>query len=180
MLTPYSLDDYVTEVKEYMYKNSITKPHVVAHSFGGRIALKAQSNEDLFCKMVLVGCAGLKPRFSIKKTVKRTAFKLLKNIVPKRKLAFCYSTEYNALSPIMKRSFCLVTGETLDNCLEKITNDALIVFGKNDKQTPLYMARRLNRGLVNGKLVVLENAGHFCFVDRPLKFNTEVKEFLLS
>ena len=29
-------------------------------------------------------------------------------------------------------------------------------------------------------LLIIENAGHFCFIDKPNKFNMEVKEFLLS
>ena len=29
METPYSLDDYISEVKEYIYKNSIYRPSVI-------------------------------------------------------------------------------------------------------------------------------------------------------
>ena len=60
---PYCLYDYIAEVKEYIYKNGLTRPHVIAHSFGARIAIKAASIEpDLFSKLVLTGAAGLKPK----------------------------------------------------------------------------------------------------------------------
>lgn len=178
---PYSLTDYVNDVKEYMYKNSIICPNVVAHSFGARIALKAvSSSNEVFNKMVLTGAAGLKPRFSLKKCAKRTLFKLLKPIFGKQKLKRFYSEDYNKLSCVMQKSFIKITNEHLDDCLNKISNPVLLIFGSKDKQTPLYMAKRLNKGLVNGTLKIFNGAGHFAFIDCPYKFNLEVKEFLLS
>ena len=74
---PYSLDDYIQEVKEYIYAKGLTSPHVIAHSFGGRIAIKAASqNADIFSKLVLTGAAGLKPKNTLKKRVKKATFNL--------------------------------------------------------------------------------------------------------
>ena len=62
MVYPYSLDDYINEVNEYRYKNGLEQSMVVAHSFGGRIALKAASKDENFCKkLVLTGTQGLNP-----------------------------------------------------------------------------------------------------------------------
>lgn len=177
---PYSLSDYVNEVREYMYKRGIVKPHVIAHSFGGRIALKAAAeNGGVFDKLVLTGSAGLKPERSFKYKVKTKAFKILSRFLPKSALKGFYSKEYLSLSPVMKESFCKIVNEHLDGVLPRIKNRTLIVFGENDKETPLYMAERLHKGIENSELVVIKNAGHFCFIDKPLKFNGEVKEFLL-
>lgn len=181
MTRPYSLDDYADEVKEYVMENGLKNPHVIAHSFGGRIAIKlASENPDLFDKIVLTGSAGLKPRFSIKKQSKKIIFKTLKPFLKKEKLECFYSSDYRALSPIMKESFIKIVGEHLDDRISKIQNQVLIVNGKLDKETPVYTAKKLNKGIKNSKLVLIENAGHFCFMDKPIKFNTEVVEFLLS
>ena len=178
---PYSLDDYIKEVKEYCYKNEIIRPHVVAHSFGARIAVKqAYCEPYYFNKLVLTGAAGLKPKFSIKKSAKRTAFLMLKKFVPKEKLKRFYSKDYLALSPIMQKSFIKIVSEHLDYTLSGIKNQTLLVFGALDNQTPLYMAKRFNNGIAGSRLIILKNAGHFAFIDKPLKFNAEVKEFLLS
>ena len=64
--------------------------------------------------------------------------------------------------------------------LVKIKNKTLIVFGDKDKETPLYMARALNKGIADSRLITIKDAGHFCFIDKPNKFNLEVREFLLS
>lgn len=178
---PYSLDDYVQDLKEYMYKNAITQPHVVAHSFGGRVALKSASmNEQIFDKLVLTGCAGMKPKVTLKKIAKKTAFSLLKTFVPKQKLKKFYSSDYLALDSVMKQSFIKIVSEHLDKELANIKNPTLLIFGNRDKQTPIYMAERLKKGIKDSKLIIFENAGHFCFLDKPIKFNVEVKEFLLS
>lgn len=175
---PYSLDDYVCDLREYLYKNSIVKPHVIAHSFGGRIVLKSTSY-DLFDKIVLTGSAGLKPRFSVKKTAKKATFNILKRFIPKEKLSAFYSKDYLNLSPIMKESFKLIIGENLDYILPQIDNPTLIINGKNDRETPPYTAKRFAKNIKNSKLIFLEDAGHFCFIDRGSKFNWEVREFLL-
>ena len=178
---PYSLSDYAREVKEYIDNNQLEKPCVIAHSFGGRIAIKLSSTyKNLFSKMVLTGCAGLKPRRGIKYIAKKLTFNFLKLFVKKEKLSSFYSKDYLSLDGTMKESFVKIIGERLDGLLQDIQTPTLIVNGDKDRETPLYMAKKLNKGIKNSKLVVIKNTGHFCFIDSPLKFNTEVREFLLS
>ena len=177
---PYSLSDYLDSVKDYMYKNSIICPHVIAHSFGGRIALKgASQNKLLFNKLVLTGCAGIKPKKTFKKVIKTQMFNILKTFCNKQKLERFYSSDYLSLNPIMRKSFIKIVNENLNDVLSHIDNECLLIFGKKDSQTPLYMAKTLNKGIKNSKLSVY-NAGHFCFLDCSIKFNLEVREFLLS
>lgn len=178
---PYALDDYINEVKEYIYAKNLKTPSVIAHSFGARIVIKAASLEGgLFDKLVLTGAAGLKPKTTFKKAAVRAAYNTLKKFLPKEKLSGFFSSDYKALSPVMRESFKKIVNEHLDDRLKSIKNPTLLVFGKNDKETPLYMAKRLAAGICGSKLLVIENAGHFCFIDKPNKFNMEVKEFLLS
>ena len=180
MLYPYSLDDYILDVKEYFYKNNIVKPSIIAHSFGGRVALKmAGTDKNIFDKLVLTGCAGLKPKFSVNKFIKKRVFWLCKKFVDREKLKGFYSSDYLALNPIMKKSFVKIINEHLDYILEKIENPTLVINGELDKQTPLYMAKKINRQINNSKLVIIKGAGHFAFIDKPHTFNREVEEFLL-
>ncbi len=178
---PYSLDDYVRELKEYFNKNGIVRPHVVAHSFGARVILKALYNEpDLVDKLVLTGSAGLKPKLTLKKRVKKIVFSFLKRFIKREKLKRFYSKDDLALDAVMKESFKKIVAENLDYTLAGIKNQTLIVFGERDKETPLYMAKKFNQGVKGSRLFVIKDAGHFCFIDKPHKFNSEVREFLLS
>ena len=87
MLYPYSLDDYIEEVKEYKEKHALKRPHVIAHSFGGRIAIKATATDNGFCdKLVLTGAAGLKPKPTLKRSVKKLTFKFLSKFIKKERL----------------------------------------------------------------------------------------------
>lgn len=178
---PYALSDYVKDVKNYIVENGLKKPHVIGHSFGCRIIIKALSEDnELFDRVVLTGSAGLKPKNTLKKVFKKTAFNMLKNFLPERRLERFYSSDYLALSPVMKESFKKIVNEHLDDKLKYINNQTLLVFGKEDTETPLYMAKKLLKGIKFSRLVVIPDAGHFCFIDKPMKFNMEVREFLLS
>ena len=181
MLKPYNLDDYVNDVKQYLIDNDIKSPHVVGHSFGCRIIIKALSKEPyLFDKVVLTGAAGLKPKNTLKKRLKKIAFKVLKLFIKKEKLVRFYSSDYRSLNPTMQQSFKLIVNEHLDDKVHLIKNQTLIIFGDCDNQTPLYMAKRLNQKIKNSTLNIIEGAGHFAFLDKPLLFNVYLKEFLLG
>ena len=181
MEKPYSLDDYIADVNDYFYKEGIKKPSCIAHSFGGRVAIKiASRDKDFFNKLVLTGAAGLKPRPTLKKSIKKGVFNLLKHFLKKEKLEAFYSKDYLMLDEVMKKSFIKIVTEHLDYCLPLIENSTLIINGIKDKETPPYFARRLNKGIKNSKLIFIENAGHFAFIDKPNTFNMEVGKFLLS
>lgn len=176
---PYSLSDYVFEIREYIKDTGLKRPHVIGHSFGGRVAIKAAAEDkELFDKIVLCDAAGLKPRFSFARAAKKAAFKTAKKILPEKRLKRFYSADYLAVGGVMRESFKLIVGETLDGVLDKIENEALIIFGKNDKETPPYMAKRLYRGIKKSELRFIDGAGHFPFLDKPFTFYGEVKGFL--
>lgn len=178
---PYSLDDYVKDFVQFIKQNKLVKPHVVAHSFGGRVALKtAYLYPDLLGKIVLTGSAGLKPRFSLKKSIKKWLNRLLKPFFSQKIRQAFYSKDYLMLDGIMKESFCKIVNEHLDYTLPTIKNECLIINGTKDKDTPIYMAKRLKKGLNNSKMILIKDAGHFSFIDKPAYFNGEVREFLLS
>lgn len=181
MLFPYSLDDYVKDLGEYFYKKGIKTPSVVAHSFGGRVVLKSAYNDaNFFNKIVLTGSAGLKPKSSITKKIKKSAFSILKRFISKEKLKGFYSKDYLMLDEVMKKSFIKIVNEHLDYTLPFINNQVLIINGDKDKETPLYTAYKLNKEIKDSKLVIIKGAGHFAFIDKPNRFNMEVMEFLLQ
>ena len=86
------------------------------------------------------------------------------------------SADYLALPPCMRGVFVNVVNTFLEPYLSKIQSRTLIVWGQNDKETPLYMAKRFKRKIKNSSLMVL-NGGHFVFLDCPLTFYKIVREF---
>lgn len=172
----YSLDDYVNFVKNAIFELGQKEVNILAHSFGCRVAIKLMATTNFVKSAVLTGSAGLKPKFSLKKFLKIKLFKLAKflNLKVANKMG---SLDYKKLSPIQKRSFVKIVNCHLDDLLPKINARVLIYHGKFDRETPLYMAKKINEKVKNSTLFIADG-GHFAFLENSNQFNYLVKEFL--
>ncbi|MBP5307737.1 MAG: alpha/beta hydrolase [Clostridia bacterium] len=177
----FSLDDYVDFVYEAIGERCGGKADIIAHSFGGRIALKlAATRPEAVDRMLLAGCAGMKPKRKLPYYAKTGVYKILRKIAPGLSVKWrdkFASADYLALSPVMRKSFVKIVNEHLEGYLGRISAPTLFVFGSEDKETPLYMARRLNKNVKGSGLAVFEGCGHFCFTEDPLRFNAVAEEF---
>lgn len=177
---PYSLGDYAHIVDgffdEVLKETGYSSAHVVAHSFGARIVFYL-SPTSKFDKIVLTGAAGIKTRKRLSVKLKIAAYKFVKRVFHKSIKLF-ESPDYQALSPVMKQSFNKIIAEDLTDKLAFIENQTLIVNGTLDRETPLKTAMTINKKIKNSQLITIVGAGHFCFVDEPIKFDLAVKEFL--
>ena len=88
------------------------------------------------------------------------------------------SSDYILLSPNMKRTFINIVKTHLDDYLEGVEARTLIIFGEDDKETPVYMAKRFKKKIKNSELFIMENSGHFCFLDNKYIFIKTLKNFL--
>lgn len=177
--TAFSVADYAEDVKRFCYSQKIEKPHVIAHSFGGRVALKiAGEDSDFFDKMLLVGCAGIKKRRGIAYCSRVAAYKIAKRISPDFARGHFGSKELRTLDGVERQSFYKIVGEDLSDCAKKVKNRTLLVFGNKDRETPLYMGKKLNKYIKNSKLFVL-NGTHFCFCEEQnvQRFNALAHNF---
>ena len=64
--SPYCLDDYVKDVLKLLDELKIEKYHILAHSFGARIAIQLAKFDSRVDKIIITGGAGVKPKRSIK------------------------------------------------------------------------------------------------------------------
>ena len=157
-----TLEDYAKGVEDIMCKYDMQNVILVGHSFGGRVAILLASRSNRIKGIVLVDSAGLKPRKSFKKSMRKLTYKLKKLL--KIDTSKCGSADYRALSGDMRETFKNVVNLYLDDYLKNINCDTLIIWGKKDRDTPPYMARRLNRGIYNSGLIFLEG-GHYSYLD---------------
>lgn len=170
------LDDFVQSVIDIIQHYKMKNVILVAHSFGGRVAIKIASKYGyLLEKMALIDSAGLRPRRGVRYYYKILRHKLLKFLKIPHKAG---SSDYRQLPDIKKKTFINIVNENLSGLLPKVTLPTLIVWGNNDKETPIYMARKLNKGIIGSGLVVLKGAGHHSYLDRPFEVLLILKSFL--
>ena len=178
---PYSVDDYCDWLEEFIKKCRIESPHILAHSFGARVALKylggRRGSAD---KLIITGGAGIvKPRSP--RYIRRVkAYRRVKKLFPKFAEKHFGSEEYRTLSPLMKESYKLIVNEDLRGCASNIKNGTLLLYGRNDTVTPPDEEGEIFKNLIVGSRLCIMDGGHFCFSEHPDEFNNKIFKFLID
>lgn len=172
----WGIYDYAALVRDFLAEFNVVRPTVVGHSFGGRVALILASQG--FCgKIALVDSAGLKPRYSLRRQLRVAAYK--RRVKCGKSLDGFGSTDYNNVDADMRGVFVRVVNTHLDRLLQDVRCKTLIFWGKNDRDTPIYMAKRLHKRIVDSEIVVVDG-GHFSYVDARFAFLCRLKNFLME
>jgi pimeloyl-ACP methyl ester carboxylesterase len=185
----YSLSDYTAFTLELIRRLGIAPCGIIAHSFGGRVALKiAAESPQTLKKLLITGGAGLKAKRSPKFYAKRAVYRCLRalsRVFPdgegfrnalRRRFG---SADYNALRPEMRATFNKVIAEDLRPLLPRVQAETLLVWGENDAETPLYMAKIMEEEISGAALVVLEG-GHFAYLEQAPRFARIAEAFFFS
>lgn len=192
----WNIDDYADLIQQFIQDLEIESTDLLVHSFGGRIALKlcARANAQQFIgKVLITGGAGMKPKRDISYYFKKYTAKSLKApfyILPSnlrdkalhklRQTSLWKalgSSDYSKLNGVMRKTFVQTVTEYLEPSLPKIPHEVLLLWGENDDAAPLYQAERMEHGIENAALVVIDHAGHYAFLDRPSHFVSVAKAF---
>ena len=172
----WNIFSYVGMIMSLCEHLHIEKCDLLAHSFGGRVALiLCAVKRSLVHTCILVDSAGMKPRFNLKRRINVLRYKINKKLG--KDTQKYGSKDYLALSDEHKRIFVSVVNTFLEDYCKRIRTKTLIIWGELDDQTPLYMAKRINKLIHASKLKVIKDSGHFCFLDKPLEFYKLVNEF---
>ena len=177
LTSAYSIGDYAEWTKTTLEKLEVEKPHIIAHSFGCRVAVKTASlYGDAFDKIVLTGPAGVIIGRGLGYKIKVKAYRLVKKFAPSFAEKRFGSEEYRALSPIMKESYKKIVNEDLRACAERVENEVLLVEGTRDKVTTMAEAEIYKKAFPHARLQTIEG-GHFSFAENPVVFNLMAEEF---
>ena len=175
--TPKTVADYSKDIAYLINEKGLKDVIIVGHSFGGRIALDLVYKYPKLCsKLVLVDSAGIKPRRKPSYYWNVFIYKIKKKLsLNTEKYG---STDYRQLNTIMKQTFVNVVNYDQKYQLFSIKIPTLIIFGKNDRETPIYMARYFNKKITNSRLVLMDNVGHFPFLEDSYNFINILNKFL--
>ncbi len=174
--------DYADMVMELLDALGIDSIHVIGHSFGGRIAMiLANKNRGRIKSLVLIDSAGLKPKLSRKRERQIAEYKKMKEKVAKGELEEFMlkkygSSDYQALDDGMRKIFVSVVNQDLTSEAKDIKIPTLILWGKQDKDTPPYMARRLHK-FIHGSSLQWLDGGHFAYLFQQDKVLSSIYQF---
>ncbi len=179
LTSAFSVEDYAEWTEEVLGLLQVQKPHVIAHSFGCRVAVKLASMrpDGYFDKMVLTGAAGVILKRGLRYKCKVKAYRLVKKVAPRFAERHFGSEEYRTLSPTMKESYKKIVNEDLRSCAKRIKNRVLLIEGESDSVTPMQEAEAYLQCFENGRLEKM-SGGHFAFAEYPVLFNLITEEFL--
>lgn len=175
--------DYSDLIYEFIKELNLDDPILIGHSFGGRIiTVLTGYYQYKFSNIILMDSAGIKPKTTIKKLLHKLSYKIAKKIgklLPKKHQKKYYknlfnkyaSTDYQALPINMRKTFQNVINTDLKNYLKYINSKVLIIWGSNDYDTPIKDAKIINNKIKNSELIIIDNVGHFPYLERAKLIN---------
>lgn len=178
-----SVFDYACEIHKLIKQLNLNKIIIVCHSFGARVAILLST--VFYCdisKLIIIDGAGIKPKFNLITSFKVLKYKLCKFLnktkLFKLNLSAFGSLDYKKLNLTERKTFINVVNFNEVKYLKKIKIKTLILWGEQDKETKLYMAKIFKKKIKNSTLKVFSGCGHFCFLDKPNLVLYEIKAFL--
>jgi len=171
MSTAWNLFDYSNLILELCKLYNINSCIIVCHSFGLRVATLLKEKikiETIF----ITGGAGMKI-FKIYKKIEQNNNKiLLKN----KKLKFLFtrvaSKDYISLPNTNKNTFKNVVN-FVTNHISKFNCPMFLFWGKDDKETKIWIAKKLKKLNENCELKIVKS-DHFAYLKKESEFNNFV------
>ena len=181
----WSVDDYAEFVIAFVGALGLRELILFGHSYGGRIILNLCSRPALpftAAKLVLTDSAGIKNPLTPEQQKRQDRYKKLKKTAQGKLASKLFphaierlqqkygSADYAAASPVMKQTLIKSVSEDYSDRLPHVRQKTLLIWGRNDTATPLSNGETMLRLLPDAHLEVVDDAGHFPFLDQPFDF----------
>lgn len=179
---PWTLDDYV----QWLAKKINNKSVLIGHSNGGRIAIAfAARYPSKIKKLVLIDSAGIYHNelpHRLKMIAFRTIAKIGKAITTSERLKnllykLAREGDYKNANPIQRQTMINLISTDLTPLLSKISIPTLIIWGKDDKITPLSDGK-LMRQKIKGSTIKILDAKHSPQFTNPKEVARLIHEYI--
>lgn len=171
----WDIPDYAAWVEERI-EGSIV---LVGHSFGGRIAAYLASRQpEWLSKLVLIG-APLLRRPSLKVRLKIAIYKLGKRFIPQAGKQKVYNEEQQAAqAKNLGKIFRNAVEFDQTEFLPQIKVPTLLLWGENDQEAPLRIAKEAATLIPNSELDIWHQQGHNLHLEAPDLVAGKIKRFV--
>ncbi|MEK7571307.1 MAG: alpha/beta hydrolase [Patescibacteria group bacterium] len=164
----WTLDNYVSWLKKSVEKEK-GKVILLGHSNGGRIAISfAAKYPEKVAQLVLIDSAGLYHKellLQIKRAVFQTIAKIGRKLHKSDHLRyllyrFARENDYYRANPAVRKTMHNLIKVDLSPLLPQIVIPTLIIWGQDDKVTPVIDGERMQALLPNARLHIVNGAHH--------------------
>ncbi|MBL0686328.1 MAG: alpha/beta hydrolase [Sulfurospirillum sp.] len=167
---PITTYDYAKIVKKFLNSLSVKDFSIVAHSFGGKVATLLKPKN-----LILLSSAGILGKKSFKQIILIKLLKFLEKILTKEQYKYfksrCFKItnrflggkDARGMSKTMYKTYKKVIDEDFSQNFKKVTSKTLILWGINDRSTPLSSGKKIAE-LIEDSAFVEFNGDHFFFL----------------
>ncbi len=193
------LDTWVDQIIRFMDALDIEKADFIGNSFGGSLSLRlAVEHPNRIGRIVLMGSGGqpfeVSPELA-KLWGYKPSMEAMKEILGIMAFDQSIATDelaemrYNAtMRPGFQERFERVFPKPYqrwadaqvvsDDELAALSNDVLIIHGRDDRVVPVQISENLFRKIKNAQLHLFGNCGHWTQIEQTARFNSLVLQFL--
>lgn len=183
----YTLEDYVSFLHNYLSKHNIKYPIFIAHSFGGRVALRYQAlYPDAVKALILTGTPGFTPVAKRKLVLYILlakiggmffSFPLLNRMKNRIRNWYYYlvgARDFYRARGVMQETFKNIVQESLLDNMKKVHVPTLLIWGEHDIIVPISIAKKMQTTIPKAKLVILQGKSHSVLFDDAKLFVSHV------
>ncbi|GAE94876.1 alpha/beta hydrolase fold [Gracilibacillus boraciitolerans JCM 21714] len=189
----WDVGQYTDFLEKFFNKLNINNPILLGHSFGGRVSIKyADRHQEGVHKIILIGSAGVKPKRKMDYYLKVYTYKAMKKVLSlpilnryKDDIIGQYrgragSADYQNASRVMQQTLSKVVNEDLQHHMPNIKAPTLLIWGgENDTSTPpVHDAKVMEDLIPNAGLALIQNAGHYVFLEQKRRVAIIIDTFL--
>lgn len=159
---------------EFVKRLNIINPIFLGHSYAARVLGIYASKYEL-SKLIIVSGAGIKQKVTLKNRIKIRTYKFFKkyNVILKTG-----SKDYINSDNVKKTMLVNAINTDITKELKLINVPTLLIYGKNDKVTPLSLGYKMKNAIKYSELIELDDCGHFPYIEMPTVFNLIINSFL--
>jgi len=185
-IKPWSINDYVVWVKDFVTRSNLSNFILLGHSFGGAVVVKyAIKYPQDIKKLFLIAPALIRQEnFKIKFFKKITKFL---NKIFKIEPSQCYlrkvfyklfriKSDYPSLKGVMKETYFNILKEDLSAELNKISLPTIIIWGGKDDVLSVKQADLIKKEIKKAKLIIIPNANHYLCKTQPQELVDKILE----
>lgn len=173
----WGIDEYAKALVEFIDKLKLKPVFFFGHSFGGALGLFLAVNYPDYIKKLII--CGASYKRNLPKTAKISRFfSWLPSTLKKTiyKIIFPQSDLYKVT--LLEKNFRKIVGQDLTPILPKVKLPTFILWGSEDKETPLSHAHELNKKIKNSKLKIFPQIGHNLPLIHPQAVEEEIIKFI--